>query len=122
MAISKKELNIHRQGPFTETVRNRISHLGVTANHIAVPTADNSKGARAFWMEMVIPMVQNSADGIVWNFDQDPLASGKGAYLPPNTMRHYPVAPGHNTLMVAADGTSTRLDINWFLAGPRVLG
>ena len=122
MAISHKEFQVHREGPFTEAVRNRISNLGATANSIAVPTAANSIGPRAFWMELHIPLVENSADGVIWNFDAAPAASGKGSYLPPNTTRRYPVGPSVSVLHVAADPSSTRLDINWFLAGQRVLG
>lgn len=116
--VSSKSQVFHQMGTFNEALRNQLSNLGATSEAIAVPPAANSGGYRAMWMEMNIPGSDNSLHGAIWNFDSDPVTTGKGAYLPPNVLAWYPVGPAPNTLYVAASQTSTRVNINWYVKGP----
>ena len=114
--MNLNELLSKQMGVYGQVFHNKVANLGATVVGLAVPMSTLSTGTRANWMELHIPLVQGSADPVLHNFDVAPAdnANGLGAILPQNTLAWYPVNPTANTLLVAAQGNSTRLNVNWY--------
>ena len=114
--MNLNELLSKQMGVYGQVFHNQVANLGATVVGVAVPMGANSGGTRANWMELYVPLAQASADPVLHNFDVAPAnnVAGLGGILPQQTLAWYPVNPTANTLLVVAQGNSTRVNVNWY--------